>query len=139
MIYKSKTGAEVLQRPQELRAGVNTTFVSEGQGQGIIQNDVAVAVANTNGTTNVSVFGASGLPFPIVVTGVFLVSLDTTAGNITVENGSSTIVTIAKGTVAGVMVGGVNIANASVAAGTNLQVDSSSAGNARVFITYRPA
>jgi hypothetical protein len=95
-----------------------------------------VVVANTNGTTNVSVFGAAGLDQAITITGVFLISLDTTAGNITVENGSDTVVTIAKGTAAGVLVGGVTLANAAVAAGTDLQVDSSSAGNARVYITY---
>jgi len=95
-----------------------------------------VAVAQTNGTTNVSVFGAAGLPTAITITGVFLVALDTTAGNITVENGASTVVTIAKGVTSGALVGGVTLANTVVAAGTDLQVDSSSAGNARVFITY---
>jgi len=95
-----------------------------------------VAIAQTNGTTNVSVFGADGLGQDITITGVFAISLDTTAGNITVENGASTVVTIAKGTVAGVTVGGVTLANTAVAAGTDLQVDSSSAGNARVYITY---
>jgi len=95
-----------------------------------------MAVAQTNGTTNVSVFGSAGLPVEITITGVFLIALDTTAGNITVENGASTVVTIAKGVTAGVTVGGVTLANTVVAAGTDLQVDSSSAGNARVFITY---
>jgi len=97
----------------------------------------SIVAANTNGTTAVSVFGASGLPVAITITGVFLVSQDTTAGNITVENPASTVVcTIAKGTVAGVTVGATTLANTTVAAGTNLVVDSSSAGNARVFITF---
>lgn len=96
-----------------------------------------VIIAETVGTAAVSVFGSSGLEFPIVIVDVKVVSLDTTAGNITVENPASTVVTtIAKGTVAGVVVGGVTIANASVAAGNNVIVKSSSAGNARVQISY---
>lgn len=97
----------------------------------------SIVEVDTNGTTAVSVFGASGLPVAATITGVYLVSLDTTAGNITVENPASTVVaTIAKGTVAGVMVGATTLANTALAAGTNLVVDSSTAGNARVFITF---
>lgn len=96
--------------------------------------------ADTNGTTAVSVFGASGLPVAATITGVYLVSQDTTAGNITVENPASTVVcTIAKGTASGALVGATTLANTAVAAGTNLVVDSSSAGNARVFITFTVA
>jgi len=96
--------------------------------------------ADTNGTTAVSVFGASGLDTAITITGVFLVSQDTTAGNITVENPAATVVcTIAKGTSAGVTVGATTLSNTTVAAGTNVVVDSSSAGNARVFITFTVA
>ena len=99
-----------------------------------------LATVETSGTTAVSVFGASGLPYAVTITGVFLVSLDTTAGNITVENPASTIVcTIAKGTAAGALVGATTLANTSVAAGTNLVVDSSTAGNARVYITFQAA
>lgn len=99
--------------------------------------DRFVAVADTNGTTAVSVFGASGLAHAITITGVYLVSLDTTTGNITVENPASTVVcTIAKGATAGALVGATTLSNTAVAAGTNLVVDSSSAGNARVYITY---
>lgn len=93
--------------------------------------------ADTNGTTAVSVFGAGGYIRDITITGVYLISKDTTAGNITVENPTATVVsTIAKGTVAGVMVGASSLANTSVTAGTNLVVDSSTAGNATVFITF---
>ena len=96
--------------------------------------------ADTNGTTAVSVFGASGLSVAVTITGVYLISKDTTAGNITVENPASTVVaTIAKGTSAGVLVGATSLANTTVAAGTNLVVDSSSAGNATVFITFTTA
>lgn len=92
---------------------------------------------DSNGTTDVSVFGTSGLPYAITITGVFLVSQDTTATNITVENPASTIVcTIAKGTSAGVTVGATTLSNTSVAANTNVIIDGSGAGIARVFITY---
>lgn len=91
---------------------------------------------NTDGTTAVSVW-ADGAPANLTITGVYLISLDTTAGNITVENPASTVVcTIAKGTTAGVMVGATSLANTTVAVGTDVVVDSSSAGNAKVFITY---
>lgn len=94
-------------------------------------------VANTNGTTAVSVFGSTGLSFAVTIKAVYLISLDTTAGNITVENPASTVVcTIAKGTSAGALVGATTLANTSVAANTNVVVDSSSAGNASVVIIY---
>lgn len=140
MIWKNKEETtEVMQNAQVVTEGANVTFVNDGLGGVTVQNDSSTVVADTNGTTNVSVFGSSGLPFPITITGVFLVSKDTTAGNITVENGGDTVVTIAKGTASGAVVGGVTLSDATVAAGTDLQVDSSSAGNARVYITYKPA
>lgn len=98
------------------------------------------ATVDSNGTTAVSVFGSAGLSFPIVITGVSLVALDTTATNITVEAPASTVVTtIAKGVTAGALVGGVTLANTSVPAGTNVIVDGSSTGLARVTITYTKA
>lgn len=107
----------------------------------IIAGQEQLVTADTNGTTAVSVFGASGLPYAINITGVFLISLDTTAGNITVEAPASTVVcTIAKGATAGALVGASTLANnTAIAAGTNIVVDSSSAGNAKVFITYERA
>lgn len=116
--------------------GATTLTGAVTLGGGITGADQLV-VAETNGTTAVSVFGASGLDNDITITGVFLVALDTTAGNITVEApASTTVVTIAKGTTAGALVGGTTLANTAVSAGTNVVVDSSSAGNARVYITY---
>ena len=95
-------------------------------------------IATTNGTTPVSVFGSTGPGYAITIVAVMLVSLDTTAGNITVENPASTVVvTIAKGTVAGTVVGGTTLANTAVAASSNLIVNSSTAGNARVNITFQ--
>lgn len=91
----------------------------------------------TIGTSAVSVFGPGGLSAPITITGIYIISSDTTAGNITVENPASTVVaTIAKGTIAGAMIGATILSNTFVNIGTNLIVKSSSTGNATVFITY---
>jgi len=140
MIYKSKTGAEVSQNPQAVIAGANLTLVEDGEGTLKVQADESIVSAVSAGTTAVSVFGATGLPFAITITGVFLISRDTTATNITVEAPASTVVaTIAKGTVAGVVVGASSLANTSVPANTNIILDGSGAGVAQVFITYRPA
>lgn len=100
-----------------------------------------IATAVSNGTTAVSVFGASGLPYAINITGVYLIARDTTATNITVEApASTTVCTIAKGTTAGALVGASSLANnTSIAAGTNVVVDGSSTGVAQVFITYEKA
>ena len=91
---------------------------------------------NTNGTTNVNVFGTGGAPFPLTAVGVFVISLDTTAGNITLLRRADTVCTIAKGTVAGVMVGATSLSNTTYKTGDVCQVDSSTAGNATVFITF---
>jgi hypothetical protein len=140
MIYKNKRGVEIIQRPQELRAGANISFVDAGEGQGTVQVDEAIVSAVSNGTTAVSVFGSAGLPFPITITGVYLIARDTTATNVTVEAPASTVVaTVAKGTVAGVVVGASSLANTSVPANTDVILDGSGAGVAQVFITYRPA
>lgn len=93
----------------------------------------AVAV-NTNGTTPVSVFPNNQ---NIIITSVISLSQDTTAGNITLSNNGNTVVVIAKGTVAGVPVAGVSLANTTVANGNTLTVVSSSAGNSTVLITYK--
>jgi hypothetical protein len=97
-----------------------------------------IIVASTNGVTGVSVFGASGAGEGVTINGVWLVALDTVAGNITVENPASTVVcTIAKGTDAGVTVNATTLADAVVASDSNVIVKSSSTGNARVFISYK--
>lgn len=93
---------------------------------------------NTNGTTPVNVIAAT-VPFNCTITGVYLISLDTTAGNITVADTAGTVATIAKGTVAGVMVGATSLANTSITSGNTLTIVSSSAGNANVFITFTVA
>jgi len=93
-------------------------------------------VAKTNGTTNVNVFSANGVPFPMTVVSVFLIANDATAGDITVLRRSDTVCTIAKGTTSGAMVGAGSVSNTVYRAGDACQVDSSSAGNATVYITF---
>lgn len=97
-----------------------------------------VIVVPTNGTTAVNVFGPKGAPFKGTFTEVYSNALDTTAGNITPTVKGNTVVTIAKGTTAGVIVGGGALSNASFAPGDAVTVVSSSAGNSRVMLVYSP-
>ena len=90
----------------------------------------------TNGTTNVDIFGTGGAPSALTITGVYLISKDTTAGNVTVLQGANTVCTIAKGTSAGALVGATSLSNTVYAAGDVAQVDCSSAGDSFVFITW---
>ena len=101
-----------------------------------LEGNYGIIAKSTNGTTNVDVFTSAGAPMDFTVTGVFLTALDATAGDITVINGTNTVCTIAKGTTSGAMVGAGTLSNTTVTTGSIFQVDSSSAGNARVFITY---
>lgn len=140
IIFKDANGQEVSQNPDSVNSRVGLTPSSDEGGAFTLDVTEAVKVTNTNGTTAVSVFGADGLPYSIVITGVFLVAQDATAGNITVEApASTTVCTIAKGTTAGATIGATTLSNATVSANTNVVVDSSSAGNGRVFITYKKA
>lgn len=93
---------------------------------------------STNGTTPVNVIAAT-VPFTCTITGVYLISNDTTAGNITLADTAGTVATIAKGATAGAMVGAVSLANTAVTLGDTLTIVSSSAGNAEVFITFTTA
>lgn len=90
----------------------------------------------TNGTTPVNIFDANGAPTALTITGVMIVSRDTTAGNITPKQAANTVCTIAKGTSTGVAVGGASLSNTTYAKGDVATVVSSSAGNADVFITW---
>lgn len=92
--------------------------------------------AATNGTTAVNVFTTFGSPVIGVITGVFVIAQDTTAGNITLKNAGSTVVVVAKGTVTGAMTGGVSLANTALKKGGSVTIVSSSAGNATVFMVY---
>lgn len=135
-------GVEVSGSPEALNFK-NGLSASESNGIVTVEDAVGsryVATAVSNGTTAVSVFGASGLPYAITITGVYLIARDTTATNITVEApASTTVCTIAKGTSAGAMVGATSLANTSVPANTNVVIDGSSTGVAQVFITYTKA
>lgn len=105
----------------------------------VTQGKVQSVTQDTNGTTAVAVW-PGGAPTDLTIKSVFLIALDTTAGNITVENPAATVVcTIAKGTTAGALVGGTTLSNTSVLKGEAVVVDSSSAGNARVHIVYEVA
>lgn len=123
--------------------GLNTqeNVLIEGslQVDGGVVGQEQIVTAVSDGTTAVSVFGASGLDYAIDITGVYLIARDTTATNITVEApASTTVATIAKGTAAGALVGASSLANnTSIAAGTNVVIDGSSTGVAQVFITYK--
>lgn len=90
----------------------------------------------TNGTTPVNVFGAAGAPCPLAITNIVSCSQDTTAGNIITKQAANTVGTIAKGTTSGVLVGVTTISNATYATGDVCTVESSSAGNSRVLITF---
>lgn len=94
------------------------------------------AVKNTTGTVNQNVFGTGGAPFPMTIVGVYLISLDATAGNVTVLRRADTVCTIAKGATAGAMVGATSLANTTYKTGDVCQVDCSSAGISTVFITF---
>jgi hypothetical protein len=142
MIIKDLNGVEVSERPEAVKFSKDFSIADAGQGEVTItgRNVDYTVQAVSNGTTAVSVFGASGLPYAITITGVYLIARDTTATNITVEAPASTVVaTIAKGATSGAMVGAASLANTSVPAGTNVILDGSSTGVAQVFITYRIA
>lgn len=126
-------------------AGLNTQEDINTSGSltatgGIVGTEQIVSVVGS-GTTAVSVFGASGLPYAINITGVYLISRDTTDTNVTVEApASTTVATIAKGTAAGALVGAASLANnTDIPAGTNIVIDGSGAGVAQVFITFERA
>ena len=92
----------------------------------------------TTGTTPVNVFGnPSGVAGTIL--SVSVTALDATAGNIVVKDTAGTVATVAKGTTVGVTTGATTIANAAFTAAGILTVESSTAGNAIVTITYTPA
>jgi hypothetical protein len=90
----------------------------------------------TNGTTAVNVFGPKGAPFKGTIKEVYSNALDTTAGNISLKINSNTVVTIAKGATAGVLVGGGALSTASFNPGDVVTLVSSSAGNSRVLLVF---
>ena len=96
-----------------------------------------VKVVSTNGTTAVNVFGANGAPANITITSFVIGAKDTTAGNIALKQGSTTIASVAKGTSTGVLtIEEAALSSPSISAGTAVTVVSSSAGNALCYISY---
>lgn len=93
---------------------------------------------NTNGTTSINLFSSSGAPFPFLITAVYVIALDTTAGNITLTNNGNTVCTIAKGTTAGVLTGASSLSHTSYIANTPISILSSSAGNVTVIVVFEP-
>lgn len=105
-----------------------------------LNNLLYTFAGTTNGTNvvNVSPAGNDGAtPAPFQIAFIYLVSLDTTAGNITIKNNASTVATIAKGTVAGAFVPALSAANVTFNPGDVLSIVSSTAGNATVFFQVR--
>ncbi len=93
--------------------------------------------AVTNGTTPVTTFidtADGSTPFAFLVVVVGAISLDSTAGTITVKKNSSTICTIVKSTTPGVIQYATSVANNSLVPGDILSAVSSSAGNAIVKV-----
>lgn len=96
-----------------------------------------VKIVSTNGTTAVNVFGTKGAPANITITGFVVAAKDTTAGNIALKQGSTSIASVAKGTTTGALTAEeASLSSPSIGAGTAVTVVSSSAGNALCIITY---
>jgi hypothetical protein len=116
---------------------------TDGQDSGLVidglKHNVHTVAVNTNGTAAVNVIDAAGAPCAITIKAVQVTALDTTAGNITVQQGANTVCTIAKGTTAGVITGASSLSHTAYAKGDVFTVKSSSAGNATVLITFATA
>jgi phage-related protein len=111
---------------------------TDGQDSGLVidglKHNVHTVAVNTNGTAAVNVIDAAGAPCAITIKAVQVTALDTTAGNITVQQGANTVCTIAKGTT-----GASSLSHTAYAKGDVFTVKSSSAGNATVLITFATA
>lgn len=101
----------------------------EGAGYGQVK-------VTTNGTTPIHIFGIEGAPCALTITGIVIVSKDVTAGNIIVKHGASVVSTTVKGIVADVFVNGGAISNNVYAKADVATIESSSVGNADVYITF---
>ena len=95
---------------------------------------LSVAVASSLSTALTNIFDANGAPTNIDITEVIVNATDTVAANICVLNGTSTVCTIAKGTVTGILTPAQTLASAAVAKGATLGVFSSASGYGRVTI-----
>lgn len=94
----------------------------------------------TNGTTAVNVFSASGCPAALTITGISAVAMDTIAGNISLTNGTNTVSSFAKSETAGIVTGeDGSLASTAYTAGDTLSIVNSGTGNARVTINFELA
>jgi hypothetical protein len=96
-------------------------------------------IAQTNGTTPVNVFGAGGAPSALTVVDAIVFAKDTTGGNIIMKQAANTVFTAAKGTTTGLATTAGTVSNGTYAAADVCTVESSSAGNAIVLITFTVA
>ena len=133
--YKSTSGDVTIDKNGVLTVGAGKVTGAKHK-EGASFNAVVVT---TNGQTPVNVFGAGGAPCALTILGAFIVSQDTTTGNITLQQASNTVFTAAKGSVAGVFVDSGTISNAVYAAADVCTVLSSSGGNAKVYIFFKVA
>ena len=123
--------AHIENRRLVLRSGARFEHPFDGS---VVADNTKVSA--TNGTTVVNVFGSQGAPFAMTITDFEVNSLDTTAGNISLKVNGNVVATIAKGTTAGVYTGSGALSNTTVNQGDAVTLVSSSAGNARSYITY---
>jgi hypothetical protein len=95
---------------------------------------LTVACASSASATPTNVFDANGAPDIIDITEVMVNATDAVAANIVLLNGTSTVCTIAKGTVAQVLTPAATLSSTAVAKGAVLAVFSSASGYGRVTI-----
>lgn len=87
----------------------------------------------TNGTTLANVFTPGGIvPIPFRISVAYVISMDTTAANISIQKNGGTIGTVAKGTSAGLMTGFTSFSDTDFLPGDTCKIVSSSSGNAIV-------
>ena len=90
----------------------------------------------TNGTTPANVFGTTN-GFDGTITGVWLISSDTSTANVGLATTAGTVCTIAKGATAGAVIGATAVANTTIAStGTCTVVSTASPGDATVIVSF---
>jgi hypothetical protein len=100
-----------------------------------------IKVVETNGTTAVNVFSASGAPAALTITGVMAVAKDTVANTeVVLTNGTLAVATFDKlNTVGWVIAEEADMTNETVTSGDTLTVVTDTTGNAQVWITFESA
>jgi hypothetical protein len=130
--YKSTSGDATLDKNGVVTIGAGkVTGAKRTEGAGFL----AVAVPGTNGVTPVNVFGVGGAPCALIITAAFVVALDDSAGNITMQQGVNTVFTAAKGTAPGAFVDGGALTHATYAKGDVCTVKSTG-GDAKVYLFF---